>query len=429
MTATPNITTGLIRRLAIVAAGAAALAAAGSASALPTFPPSPNFHPVADFSVTGAPAVLGQSVIFDGRLSRDLDGSIVKYEWDLNNDGVYEVRSASITATSRAFGAPGIYPIKLRVTDNRSATSVKTKQVLVHRRPIALLTADRAVPNVGDVVGYRATGSYDLDGNGISGYRWDRDGDGVFELNTGTNPYIQTSFATPGAHRLSVIAIDGLGASSLPTTLNIRVNKRPTAVISATPNPAVVNQQVMLSGAGSTDDRAIVKYEWDLDGNGTFETNSAANPQTAKMFTTLGPANVGLQVTDNDGAVDQSTVTLQVNAAPVKDTTAPKVRISPSSVKMREGFATFKVTCPATEMSCATRFTLKGRTGTLRGKVLGRTSEMIPGGETSLVFVPLTSKAIRAIRRSGRISAAAIAVATDAAGNTATTTKKVTIRK
>lgn len=424
MTATQNI----IRRLAIAAAGAAALAAAGSASALPIFPP-PNFPPVANFTIDRTPALIGQNVVFDADSSVDRDGDIVKYEWDLNNDGIYEVRSTAITVANRVFATPGTHPVRLRVTDNRSAKSVSLKQVLVHQRPVALLSADRAVPNVGDVVGYRATGSYDPDGNGIIGYRWDRDGDGTFEFNSGTNPFIQTSFATPGAHRLSVIVVDGLGASSLPTTLNVRVNKRPTAVISATPNPAVVNQQVMLSGAGSTDDRAIVKYEWDLDGNGTYETNTGTNAQTAKMFTTLGQAKVGLQVTDNDGAMDQSTATIQVNAAPVRDTTAPKVRISPASVRMREGFATFKVTCPATEMSCATRFTLTGRTGALRGKALGRTTETVPGGETSFVFVPLSSKAIRTIRRSGRISATATAVATDAAGNTGTTRKVVTIRK
>jgi hypothetical protein len=42
--------------------------------------------------------------------------------------------------------------VKLRVTDNKGATGTKTIAFRVRAKPVALLTADRAVPNVGDVV-------------------------------------------------------------------------------------------------------------------------------------------------------------------------------------------------------------------------------------------------------------------------------------
>ena len=410
-----------------VLAGAAALVSA--AAIQPASAAAFNFPPTATFTMDASPVAVGDNIVFNAAASRDIDGSIAKYEWDLNADGIFEVRSQSIRTANTRYATPGTVSVTLRVTDNRGATDTATKPVTVHQKPVALLTADRAVPNVGDVVGYRATGSYDPDAGGfIRAYYWDRDGNGTFEFPSGTNPYITTSFPTAGQHRLAVRVYDRDFAFS-DQALVVRVNKRPTAVVSATPNPAVVNQPVALSGAASTDDRSITKYEWDLNGDGTYETNTAASPTTSTMFTTLGQARVGLQVTDSDGATDQSVATITVNAAPARDTTAPRVIISPTRVKMIAGTATFTVTCPATELRCDTRFTLKGRFGTLKNKTLGTTQETIPGGEALEITVALSSKAKKAIRRDKVVFATAIATATDDAGNTGTTRKNVRIKR
>ena len=47
----------------------------------------------------------------------------------------------------------------------------------------------------------------------------------------------------------------------------------------------------------------MAKYEWDLDGNGTFETNSQNNPRVQRSYATAKVYNVKLRVTDNLGAV------------------------------------------------------------------------------------------------------------------------------
>lgn len=429
MTAKHTSSRTLRNRLILGAVAAASLAAAAPLHALPPFPIPVNLPPAASFTATPNPVAVGDPAVFNGAASRDFDGSITKYEWDLDGNGTYEVRSASIATTGRRYYAPGYYSVKLRVTDNRGATGTRAISLHVHAKPVALLTADRAVPNVGDVVGYRATGSYDPDPGGyIRAYYWDMDGNGTFERYTGTSPFTTTSFATPGNHRIAVRVYDADLAYG-DASLNVRVNRRPTAVISATPNPAVVSQPVALSGAASTDDNGIVKYEWDLDGNGTYETNTGATPTTTTTFTTLGQVKVGLQVTDTDGALDQSIATISVNPAPVRDTKAPFVSITPTRVKMYQGTATFRVTCPMDELSCDTKLTLRGRFGSLRGKALGSATETIPGGETLEITVPLSSKAKRAVRRYGQIKAQAIAIATDDAGNTGTVRKLVTIKK
>ena len=49
-------------------------------------------------------------------------------------------------------------------------------------------------------------------------------------------------------------------------------NRRPVAAFTISPNPAKPGQTVTFNASASTDpDGTIANYEWDLDGNGTFE--------------------------------------------------------------------------------------------------------------------------------------------------------------
>jgi len=92
-----------------------------------------NEDPVADI---GGPysGDEGDSIPFDASASYDTDGSIVLYEWDWDNDAVYDESSASAT-TSHSWANDGSYPIVLRVTDDGGATDTDTTTVTVIRPP------------------------------------------------------------------------------------------------------------------------------------------------------------------------------------------------------------------------------------------------------------------------------------------------------
>jgi hypothetical protein len=76
---------------------------------------------------SGLPLTMG----FDASASRDPDGSIVKYEWDMDHDGVYELDSGSAPAAQHVFTAVGAYTIGLRVTDDGGATAETSRQLEV----------------------------------------------------------------------------------------------------------------------------------------------------------------------------------------------------------------------------------------------------------------------------------------------------------
>jgi PKD repeat protein len=58
--------------------------------------------------------------------------AIVKYEWDLNGDGVFGDATGK-TATKR-FKSAGTVVVRLRVTDNRGATATAQQSLKIKRK-------------------------------------------------------------------------------------------------------------------------------------------------------------------------------------------------------------------------------------------------------------------------------------------------------
>jgi large repetitive protein len=92
-----------------------------------------NAPPRAGFTVSPGEAFLGDGVTLSST-STDSDGSLKAWEWDLNNDGQFDDANALVVSAN--FVRAGTYPIALRVTDNRDATSTATGQVVIRNRPV-----------------------------------------------------------------------------------------------------------------------------------------------------------------------------------------------------------------------------------------------------------------------------------------------------
>ena len=276
-----------------------------------------NRAPTSSFTATPSSVNKGQLVSFNGSGSSDLDGTIAKYEWDLDGNGTYETNTGTtrddqpLLLQPRARSKP-----KLRVTDDKGATAVSSKTVTVTLvPPTASFTATPNPANTGATVSFNGSGSNDPDGT-IAKYEWDLDGNGTYETNTGTTATTSRTYATAGtvAVKLRVTDDDGQTATSgVTVTVN---NRPPVPSFTVTPSPANTRQTVTFNGSGSTDpDGTIAKYEWDLDGNGSFETSTGTTASTTKSFTATATLTIGLRTTDNNGATATTTRSLTVNSA------------------------------------------------------------------------------------------------------------------
>src|SRR3954454_21940787 len=106
------------------------------------------------------------------------------------------------------------------------------------------------------------------------------------------------------------------------------------------PSPSFAGDEVAFDAAGTTDDGAISKYEWDLDGNGTFETDTGATASAAKTYASPAALTVRLRVTDDHGNVRETTRSLSiVTRAPSASFTATPASVAKNATVSLEASA------------------------------------------------------------------------------------------
>jgi hypothetical protein len=76
----------------------------------------------------------------------------------------------------------------------------------------------------------------------------------------------------------------------------------PTASLAVSPSAAQVGEQINFDASASGDsDGLIADYKWDLDGNGSFETDSGAGPTVSHSYDSPGTVSVAVRVTNAGG--------------------------------------------------------------------------------------------------------------------------------
>ncbi len=293
-----------------------------------------NNAPEPSFTVSPNPALTNSTVSFDASASKDPEGAVAKYEWDLDSNGTYETNTGATPTVTRSYSIPGDRAIGLRVTDSEGATATAMRTLTIQNQlPVASFTASPNPVLSGVSTTLNASASSDPDGT-IAKYEWDLDGNGSYETDTGTTASKVTSYATPGERVVGLRVTDNSGATTTTTRTLTVENRAPSASFTATPNPALSGATVSFNASASADaDGTIAKYEWDLDGNGSYETNSAG-ATTTTSYATPGERTVGLRVTDDSGATATTTrpVTIQNRAPSASITATPNPVVSGSNV-------------------------------------------------------------------------------------------------
>lgn len=145
-------------------------------------------------------------------------------------------------------------------------------------------------------------------------------------LSPSSSPWtVSRTFATQGAYPYycEIHGRPGGGGMSGVVYVNATGDIPPVARLSVPPSAALVGQAVTFNGSSSSATGAtITKYEWDLDGDGTFETDTGATPTASRSYSSPATLNVRLRVTDSRGLADVTTRPLKINAAPNASFTA-----------------------------------------------------------------------------------------------------------
>ena len=185
-------------------------------------------------------------------------------------------------------------------------------------------------------------------------FAWDLDADDRFD--DGTSMAMTHTFTTPGAHRVSlrvrrigtvtvtdvatrtIVVKEGGTATPTPTptpSATATPEPAPTAIhgpkINLPPQARIARQcapmgptQVCLgpivpldkpktfdASESSDGNGTIVRYQWDLDGNGVYDVDTGASPTLTTTYKDAAPAVLKLKVTDDDGATDETGMVLK----------------------------------------------------------------------------------------------------------------------
>jgi PKD repeat protein len=240
----------------------------------------------------------GEEVNFDGSFSTASEGSsIVKFEWDFENDGIID---ADGKTTSYTYNQKGPQICRLVVTDSIGVMAEDTCRVnVLNRRPIADFTFSPSDPSIQDEVNLTDNSS-DPDGTVISWF-WDF-GDGT--NSTSKNP--SHIFSQKGEWQVTLTVTDNDGAETSITHTVAVVNLPPAAAFNCTTNPQT-GMEIQFTDNSTDPENSSLCWFWDFGDGNTSELQAPTH-----KFSTEGDYNVTLIVTDDENATDTYTMTVPV---------------------------------------------------------------------------------------------------------------------
>ena len=298
------------------------------AAAVPVVVGPENVAPTARASVTptsgGAPLVVNADALDGENSSTDSDGTLVSYGWDWGDGNAAEWAAVA----SHTYQFPGTYTVTLTVKDDDGATDTTTAEVTVENvPPVADFSVD---PPAGDAAvttfAFDGSTSYDPNGDTLTSFEWDFDGDGGYDETTAGSSTTHV-YAAPGLYLPVLRVTDSRGATgtfilAAGVLVSLPPNVPPVAALDVQPASAQKPAALVTADAGASTDTdlfgGIDSYEFNW-GDGTPNTVQATPVATHLYTAPSGIYDVTVTVTDNRGATDDAAGQVQI-LAPAPDT-------------------------------------------------------------------------------------------------------------
>ena len=280
-------------------------------------------------AIPGATPVSGTSPLTvhftsDGE---DPAGTIQIFRWDFDGNGSWDTYDTVARDYNHTYNAAGTYTATLYVQSSTGESATAAVTITVENNP-PTATAD-VTPSNGEVpltVQMTGTGS-DPDGQVVL-YEWDYEGDGIYDWSSTTTGNTSHVYTTAGDYQAVFRVTDnsGLTATAVAAQTIVRAGPpgSPTAVAAASPVSGNAPLNVNLVGTATDPDNDIVLYEWDFDGDGTYDWSSPSTGNTNHTYNDAGTHEARFRVTDSTGltGIDQVliTVNIQTSLSVARDT-------------------------------------------------------------------------------------------------------------
>jgi PKD repeat protein len=165
----------------------------------------------------------------------------------------------------------------------------------------ASFTFTPASPRSGQTVRFTSTSTVTGKSNAIVDHRWDLDGNGTFETDTGASNTASRAYALPGSVTVWLQVTGQGGRTSVASNVVNIGNRPPVASFTYSPSPAIVGEPITFTSTAGDPEGQIADLAWDLNGDGIYDNGRGR--VILRSFDRAGSYVVGLRVTDRAGAV------------------------------------------------------------------------------------------------------------------------------
>ncbi|MFH1284125.1 MAG: PKD domain-containing protein [Candidatus Peregrinibacteria bacterium] len=289
----------------------------------------PNVLPQASFKVDVTSVFVGETVTFTSS-SKDTDGKIEKYIWDVEGDGFFNNSPTDKSAIEYKYSEKNLegYPVRLKVVDDKSGEAVSTPlRIFVDSMadpPVAAFKFEVVEGSSGKKIKFTNNSTADTEADAaIISHKWDfdtasaletadSDGDGKKDNDVDSQAKDPERLYTEfGTYTVKLTVTDNQGNKDEVThTLTIPMANPPIAAFVYNISGGQVSF-INNSTADTSKGAVLTKYNWDFnaavdsngDGVADNDTDSAIK-EPVYEYPAPGIYQVKLTVTDNQGGID-----------------------------------------------------------------------------------------------------------------------------
>ena len=168
-------------------------------------------------------------------------------------------------------------------------------------------------PETGDyetLFSFDASDTYDPDGDTPLIYGWDWENDGTIDYEIEGTATATHTFGYPGEYEVFLEVTDARGGKGYESRHLTVMNYPPEAEFEAT-QLETLSVLFDASASSDTEDEKDLRYSWDFLGNGIF-SRPTEEDSTLYIYDEAGTYQVTLRVEDQLGAVDDTTMSVEV---------------------------------------------------------------------------------------------------------------------
>ncbi|MBW8886130.1 MAG: cadherin-like beta sandwich domain-containing protein [Fibrobacteres bacterium] len=254
--------------------------------------------------------------------AQDPDGVIRTVVWRLGKDTSVQVRDTvekSVVQRSRTavFADTGTYLVRVSVFDENGASASDSATVRVVLDPPVVNAGRDTVAKAGASLVF--TGSATQAFGRVVMWKWDYDGNGIWDDSSATSPTFSHAIFKEGRYAATLYARDDDGNVGTDYLL-IDITNSPLVSFGLSPRDTVISikDSVPFLAQAASSDGQVRSISWDYDGDGAQDEALSVNESSLTFrggyrYNVAGTYKLSLKVTDNSGrtVIDSARITVK----------------------------------------------------------------------------------------------------------------------